>query len=188
LTAYNYASDYQVVPVSLIGSSFSLAVFPALSAAWNDGDAAGFRSILRRNVLTIGGLTIVAAILLAVLAHPIIAVVHGGGAFGPADVDRTAAVLALFALSVPFDSLSYPLSRALYASHNTLFQVVASIAGFAALVAVAASLAPTIGVAAIPVGYLAGSAIKSGLLAAFVWRRLRILEPISPAVVDVRVV
>jgi hypothetical protein len=26
------------------------------------------------------------------------------------------------------------------------------------------------------------------LLAAFVWRRLRILEPISPAVVDVRVV
>ena len=33
VSVFNFASDYQVVPVSLIGVSFSLAVFPTLAAA-----------------------------------------------------------------------------------------------------------------------------------------------------------
>ena len=175
LTAYNYASDYQAVPVSLIGSAFSLAVFPALAAAWNDGDAATFRAILRRNVVTVAGLTVAAAIVLAVLARPIIEIVHGGGRFSPADVDRTALVLALFALSIPLDSLAYPLSRALYASHNTALQVTASIIGFLTLVGVAVMLSDPLGIAAIPAGYLAGTGIKALLLGVFVRRRLRLL-------------
>ena len=174
-TSYVYAADYQVVPVSLIGSAFSLAVFPSLAAAWNGGDGDAFRAILRRNVVTVAALTIAAAVALAVLAHPIIAIVHGGGQFTSADVDRTAFVLALFALSIPFDSLAYPLSRALYASHNTLLQVVASFAGFGTLVAVATALTGPIGIAAIPVGYALGTAVKAGLLAVFVRRRLRLL-------------
>ena len=40
VSAVNFASDYQVVPVSLIGVAFSLAVFPVLSAAFADGDGA----------------------------------------------------------------------------------------------------------------------------------------------------
>jgi putative peptidoglycan lipid II flippase len=175
LTSYSYASDYQVVPVSLVGSAFSLAVFPTLSAAWNDGDGAAFRSILRRNVLTIAGLTTLAAVLLAILARLIVERVHGGGAFTAADVDRTAFVLALFAISVPFDSLSYPLSRALYASHNTVLQVAASIAGFAILVGASVALTGPLGIAAIPLGYALGAAAKAGLLAVFVRRRLRLL-------------
>jgi putative peptidoglycan lipid II flippase len=175
LTAYNYASDYQAVPVSLIGSAFSLAVFPALATAWNDGDGATFRAILRRNVAMVAGLTFAAAIVLAILARPIVSIVHGGGQFGPADVDRTALVLALFAISIPLDSLAYPLSRALYASHNTALQVIASIAGFGAIVAVAWLLSGPFGIAAIPVGYVAGTAAKAALLGAFVRRRLALL-------------
>ena len=38
VTAFNFASDYQVLPVSLIGISFSLAIFPTLSAAFAAGD------------------------------------------------------------------------------------------------------------------------------------------------------
>ncbi len=173
LTSYNYAADYQVVPVSLIGSAFSLAVFPALSAAWNEGDRGAFRSILRRNVVTIAALTAVSGVLLALLARPVIERVHGGGAFLPSDVDRTAFVLALFAISVPLDSLAYPLSRALYASHNTVLQVTASFAGFAVIVVLATSLAPTVGIASIPLAYAAGTGVKAGLLAIFVLVRLR---------------
>ena len=175
LTAYNYAADYQAVPVSLIGSAFSLAVFPALATAWNDGNGVAYRAILRRNIVTVGGLTIVAAAALAVLARPIVQIVHGGGQFGPADVDRTALVLALFAISIPFDSLAYPLSRALYATHNTLLQVVSSIAGFVTLVVVSMALSGSIGIAAIPAGYIAGTATKAALLALFVRRRLALL-------------
>ena len=36
VSTINFALDYQVVPVSLIGIAFSLAVFPTLSAAYAD--------------------------------------------------------------------------------------------------------------------------------------------------------
>lgn len=180
LTSYNYAADYQAVPVSLIGSAFSLAVFPTLVAAWNAGDARAYQAILRRNVATIGGLTMVAAIVLVILARPIIELVQGGGRFGPADVDRTALVLALFAASIPLDSLAYPLSRALYASHNTSLQFGASVVGFGTLVAVAAMAAGPLGIAAIPLGYSAGSAVKLGLLVLSVRRRIRLLDGLRP--------
>ena len=39
--ALNFGLDYQVLPVSLIGVSFSLAVFPLLSAAFADDDGRG---------------------------------------------------------------------------------------------------------------------------------------------------
>ncbi len=54
VTALNFASDYQVLPVSLIGVAFSLAVFPTLSAAFAEGDVGTYRAVLGRNLLTIG--------------------------------------------------------------------------------------------------------------------------------------
>jgi putative peptidoglycan lipid II flippase len=185
VSAFNFASDYQVVPVSLIGVSFSLAVFPALSAAFAAGDGPAFRGVLARNVLTIGGLTTLAAIVLGLTAPFLVELLLGGGEFGPDDVERTSLVLSAFALSIPFDSLSYPLSRALYATHNTILQVVASFSGLGTIVVVATSLAPEIGIVAIPLGYAAGSAVKVGLLLAFLLPRVRRMgrqpaETVSP--------
>ncbi|MEA2518071.1 MAG: putative peptidoglycan lipid flippase [Chloroflexota bacterium] len=183
VSSFNFASDYQVVPVSLIGVSFSLAVFPTLAAAYAAGDGPTFRHVLRRNLVTIGTLTILAAVALAVVAHPLVSVLLGGGAFGPRDVDRTATVLAAYALSIPFDSLSYPLSRALYATHNTILQVVASIAGFGTVVAVGTLLAGPAGIVAIPLAAAAGGVVKVGLLALFLLPRLRTIGSDGPAVV-----
>ncbi|MEW5989838.1 MAG: lipid II flippase MurJ [Chloroflexota bacterium] len=173
ITSFNFASDYQVVPVSLIGVSFSLAVFPSLAAAWGANDGAAFRAILRRNVITIGGLTILAAIVLATLAHPLVDILVGGGEFGPDDVDRTATVLTAYALAIPLDSLSYPLSRALYATHNTILQVIASIVGFVTIVAVGLALAGPVGIVAIPLAAAAGGAVKVALLVVFLVPRVR---------------
>ncbi len=183
VTAFNFASDYQVVPVSLIGVSFSLAVFPTLAAAWAAGDETTFRRILARNLVTIGGLTVLAALTLAVLAHPLVDILLGGGAFGPDDVDRTATVLTAYALSIPLDSLSYPLSRALYATHNTILQVFASLAGFATILVVGSSLAGPVGIVAIPLAAAAGGAVKVGLLAVFLIPRLRRISVDGPALV-----
>ena len=47
----NFALDYQVVPVSLIGVSFSLAVFPTLSQAYAADDRPRFASLVGRNLL-----------------------------------------------------------------------------------------------------------------------------------------
>ena len=182
VSSFNFASDYQVVPVSLIGVSFSLAVFPTLAAAYAAGDGATFRAVLRRNVLTIGGLTVLAAIALAVVAHPLVDILLGGGEFGPDDVDRTATVLTAYALSIPFDSLSYPLSRALYATHNTVLQVIASIAGFATVIVVGSALAGPVGILAIPFAAAAGGIVKVGLLVVFLIPRLRRIGRDGPAI------
>ena len=81
-------------------------------------------------------------------------------------------MLTAYALSIPLDSLSYPLSRALYATHNTILQVIASICGFVTLVVVGSTLAG-------PSGSwrsrrrAAGGVVKVALLTLFLVRRLR---------------
>jgi len=181
VTTINFALDYQVVPVSLIGIAFSLAVFPTLSAAYADGDRATFRSILGRNVVTIGGLTTLAAIALFVGAPILVEVLLGGGAFGPEEVATTAVIVAAFAVSVPFDALAYPLSRGLYATHDTIRQVGASFAGFGVVIGASTLLAPSLGLLSIPLGYAFGMIVKDALLAMFLVRRVRTIGPTTPA-------
>ena len=105
----------------------------------------------------------------------------GGGAFGPNDVDRTATILTAYALSIPLDSMSYPLSRALYATHNTILQVLASIAGFATILLVGSTLVGSIGIVAIPIAAAAGGVVKVALLTVFLVPRLRRIGLAAPA-------
>ena len=122
------------MPVSLIGVSFSLAVFPTCRAAYAAGDRRRFARVVGRNLLTIGEPDDAVGVALFVVSSILVEVLLGGGEFGPEDVATTSAVVAAFALSVPFDALAYPLSRGLYATHDTLRQVIASFAGFGAVV------------------------------------------------------
>lgn len=173
VTAVNFALDYQVLPVSLIGVTFSLAVFPTLSTAYADRDARTFRAVLTRNIVTIAVLTGLAAVALFVGSELLVRVLLGGGRFGPDDVARTAAVVAAFALSVPLDALAYPLSRGLYATHDTKRQVIASFAGLGTILVASSVLAPSIGLLAVPLSYAAGMAVKDALLVAFLVPRVR---------------
>jgi len=180
VSALNFGLDYQVLPVSLIGVSFSLAVFPLLSAAFADDDGPAFRAILGRNLITIAVLTSLAAIALFVLSGTLVEVLLGGGRFGPEDVARTSAVVAAFALSVPFDALAYPLSRGLYATHDTLRQVLASFAGLGVVVIATQLLEAPLDLLAIPFGYAAGVIAKDILLAIFLAARVRRIGVSSP--------
>ena len=173
VSAVNFAADYQVVPVSLIGVSFSLAVFPVLSNAFADADGAAFAAVLRRNVLTIAIFTTLAAVVLFVGADVLVGVLLGGGRFDAEDEATTATVVRAFALSVPFDALAYPLSRGLYATHDTKRQVAASFAGFGVILLVSTLIAPEVGILAIPLGYGAGVVVKTALLAVLLVPRVR---------------
>jgi peptidoglycan biosynthesis protein MviN/MurJ (putative lipid II flippase) len=92
VSSFNFSSDYQVVPILLIGAPFSLAVFPTLSAAFADGDTLTFRVVLARNLLSVGLLTAGAAVALFALSGTLVEVLLGGGRFGPEDVERTTTV------------------------------------------------------------------------------------------------
>jgi putative peptidoglycan lipid II flippase len=173
VTAVSFARNFQSVPVSLVGVAFSLAAFPSLSTAYAAADRPGYLRSLGTNLLSIGLLTTAAAIVLFVLSGWVIGTLLGGEAFDASDIALTSLTLSAFAISVPFESLTHLLSRAIFATRHTVLQVLASIAGFAVTVLVAAYLLPPIGIAAIPLGFAAGSASKVVLLVLALLARLR---------------
>ncbi len=175
VTVVSYARNFQSVPVSLIGVAFAVAVFPALSTAHATGDRRAFLRLLGNQAASIGVITTLGAVALVVVAELAIRILLGGGAFGEDDVARTAAVLGAFALSIPFESLSHLLSRAIYATRHTLLQVLASLAGLGITIGATLALLPATGIVAIPLGFAIGQAAKVGLLALALALRLRTL-------------
>ena len=173
VSAVSFARNFQSVPVSLFGVAFALAVFPALSRAHAEGDRRAFLRLLGSNLASITVITTASAIGLIVVGELAIRVLLGGGAFDAEDVALTSAVLAAFALSVPFESLTHLLSRAIYATRHTLLQVLASLAGLGITVAATLALLPSLGIIAIPIGFAIGQAAKVALLALALAVRLR---------------
>jgi putative peptidoglycan lipid II flippase len=180
-SALSFVLDYQFVPVQVIAISFSVAAFPLLAAAWNRGDGPAFRRLVLRNVAVIGGLTALAAVILAAFAEPLVSRLLGGGRFDAEAVALTASLLVAFAISIPIDSLSYPLSRALYATHNTIWQVASSLAGLAALVVAAQVLVPAAGAPGIAYAYAIGGGVKLLGLVLALLPRLRAMGGVETA-------
>lgn len=181
VTALSFARNFQSVPVSLVGVAIALAAFPVLSSAWAAGDMAGFRRQVGSGAATILVLTLLASGGLMIVGPLAIELLLGGGEFGPDDVRLTAAVLAGLALAVPFEALGHLFARGLYATHNTILPVLASLAGFALTVTVTLVMVGPIGVIAIPAGFTAGAALRAGLQGLLLARRIRGREPVPAA-------
>ena len=75
-------------------------------------------------------------------------------------------MLSVFAISIPFESLGHLYSRAIYATHHTLLQVVASLVGFGVTIVATLAAVDALGIVAIPLGFSAGSAVRFVLLVA----------------------
>ena len=175
LSVFNYARNFQSLPVSLVGVAFAIAAFPSLSAAYARGDRRGYLRVFGTNLVSIVGLTVFAALAMVVLGELGIGILLGGGEFGPDDVARTAAVLGAFALSVPFESISHLLSRAIFATRQTVLQSLASIAGLEITMAATILMLPRFGILALPLGFAAGQASKVVLLGLILAARLRMV-------------
>ena len=172
LSIFNYARNFQSLPVSLVGVAFAIAVFPSLSAAYARGDRHGYLRLFGTNLVSIVGLTVFAALAMVVLGELGIGILLGGGEFGADEVARTAAVLGAFALSVPFESVAHLLSRAIFATRQTLLQALASIAGLEITMAATIVLLPSFGILSLPLGFAIGQASKVVLLAVILAVRL----------------
>ena len=129
--------------------------------------------MLRTNLISIALITTAAAIVLIVFGELAIGILLGGGRFDAEDVALTASVLAAFAISIPFESLTHLLSRAIYATRHTLLQVLASLAALGITVIAVQLLLDPLGILAIPVGFSIGQIAKVGLLGLALAIRLR---------------
>lgn len=179
VTAVSFARNFQSVPVSLIGIAFSIAAFPSLAAAYAVGDRRAFTREFAGNLGTIVVLTTAAGVMLYVLSRLVIEVLLGGGAFDAGDVATTSAVLAVFALSVPLESVTHLLSRAIYATRHTFLQVLSAIGGLGVTVLATNVLVPSMGILAIPLGFALGTGAKVVFLGIALAYRLHRFRPPS---------
>jgi putative peptidoglycan lipid II flippase len=179
ITAVSFARNFQSVPVSLIGIAFSIAAFPVLSRVAASGDRGGFRRLVRDNVLLIGGLSVLAGIALALVSGIAIRVLLGGEAFDDEDVAITTTLLVVFAVSVPLESLTHVLARAIYATRHTVLPVIASLVGLAVIWVTLELLRESQGLVAVPLAFAAGMAVRVAILVGTLAWRVRVLPEVA---------
>jgi putative peptidoglycan lipid II flippase len=119
VSLFNFAWNIQNVPLALIGMSFSVAAFPTLVKFFSENDTENFLKQLVIPARQIVFWSIPVIIFFIVLRAQIVRVILGAGEFTWADTRLTAAALALFALSVLFQSLTLLLVRGYYAAGKT---------------------------------------------------------------------
>ncbi len=119
ISIFSLSWNLQSVPLSIIGVSYSVALFPILSKLIRDGDERLFLEKVvhtTRHVIFLGAIT--TAVFIIVRAQ-IVRTIFGAGQFNWDDTRLTAAALALFVLSLIPQCLILVLTRAFYALGNT---------------------------------------------------------------------
>ncbi len=119
VSIFNFSFNLQAVPITIIGLSYSVAAFPALSMAYAEGKLDVFKKqivVVARQII-FWSLPVMA--LFIVLRAQIVRVILGSGHFTWSDTRLTAAALALFTLSVVAQSLIGLLVRGYYAAGKT---------------------------------------------------------------------
>ena len=119
ISIYNFAFNLQSVPLTLIGASYSSAVFPTLSKLIFKGKIAEFKEKMIASAQHIIFWSMPLTVLFMVLRAQIVRTILGAGKFDWADTRLTAATLALFAFSTIGQSLVVLFVRAFYAEGKT---------------------------------------------------------------------
>ena len=115
VSVFTFASNLEAVPLALIGSSYAVAAFPALSGASAPEKRSEFTYILSASARHVILWSLVALGLIAVLRAHIVRVVLGTGAFDWNATRLTAALLVILAVGLVAQGLILLFSRALYA-------------------------------------------------------------------------
>ena len=119
IAVFTFSYNLQSVFVSVIGVSYSLAAFSALSKLAAQNDWEEYERELTSSFRQLLFWSIPAAVLLIILRAQIVRTVLGGGLFSWADTRLTAASLAIFAIATIFQSASLLFTRAYYAKGET---------------------------------------------------------------------
>lgn len=129
VSVFTFAGNLEAVPLALIGSSYAVAAFPALSEASAVERRDEFTRILSTSARHITLWSIVALGLIAVLRAHIVRVILGTGAFDWDATRLTAALLVVLTVSLVAQGLVLLFSRALYAARQSWRPLFYQIAG-----------------------------------------------------------
>lgn len=137
VSVFTFAGNLEAVPLALIGSSYAVAAFPALSAALQSDEKEEFGRILSASSRHIALWSLVALGFIIVLRAYIVRVVLGTGAFDWDATRLTAALLAVLAVGLVAQGLVLLYSRALYAARQSWRPLAYQVAGAAITIGLA---------------------------------------------------
>lgn len=126
IAVFVFAYNLQAVPLGIIGASYSLAAFPTLAAALSRGENEAFLAHVATAARYVFFWSVPATALVIVLRAYMVRVVLGTGHFDWTDTRLTAAVFALFAISLSAQGLSLLIIRAYYAAGRTFAPFIVS--------------------------------------------------------------
>lgn len=129
IAVFTLGFNLQSILLSLIGSSYSLATFPALAEHFVKKQTESLIQCLSQGLRFIIFWSLPASALFIVLRAHIVRVILGSGAFDWGDTRMTAAALALFVFSIVFQSIQLFLTRAHYAFGKTKLPLLMNMIG-----------------------------------------------------------
>ncbi|MEK7329885.1 MAG: murein biosynthesis integral membrane protein MurJ, partial [Candidatus Eisenbacteria bacterium] len=121
-----YAFRIMQLPIGVFGVALATVSMPALAKAAVNQDMASLKSTLSATLRLVFLLTAPAALWLAVMAVPVIALLYQHGRFGPLDTTRTAGALVMYCVGLPAFAAVGVLTRTFYALGDTRTPVQAS--------------------------------------------------------------
>lgn len=153
VAAYNYARNFQSLPVSLLGIAIAMAMYPTLSHDAGKGNYKKFRRDFKKNRVKSLVYTTLAAIALALLSKFVVTLLLGGGKFGQEDINLLASMLVVYCFAVPLESMMHAYHRAYYSLRNTIIPAFLHASIIILTIITAKILAPIIGIYAIPASF-----------------------------------
>lgn len=170
VTINAYARNFQAVVVGIVGIALAQSSYSLLSQAISRGEIAKFKSILRKSVLLTVGLTIPAAIVLALVARVAAMIVNLNE---PQVVQTFVIALGLYSISIPFESLNHLLLRAVYSTKHTAVPAVLTVMNGLLAVTCAWIFSAEYGVFALAGGFACGQVVQVVGLWGFLKFRVR---------------
>ncbi len=119
ISVFSLAFNLQSVPLSIFGVSYSMAAFPTLAKLSASGEKDKFLSHFLSSAQQILFWVVPSSVLFIVLRAHIVRIVLGAGLFDWTATRLTAAVLALFCVSLVLQALTLLFVRGLYALGST---------------------------------------------------------------------
>lgn len=127
VSIFNFARNFQSLPVSFIGIALATALFPILAHDYAQTNSSQLVQTTRRALRSVLFLTLPAMVGMMFVSTPLVATFLGSGAFDAAAIQRTSIALLLFTLVIPLESVQHILARVFYAQHNTTTPAVVGI-------------------------------------------------------------
>ncbi len=123
-SALDMANKLMQAPIGVFGQSMALAVFPALAQFYAQKRMDAYRDQLARTLRTVLYLSLPVTAILIAIPGPLVKIAFEHGNFTPADTERTAACLRMFAFGVAPWCVQPVLMRAYYALQRTVPPIV----------------------------------------------------------------